>query len=70
MQGLKEIRKAKQAEAMRFSQDAVASAIGVSRPKYIKMEEDPSTITRGQADKLAAYLGCSIEDIFLPATVN
>lgn len=70
MQGLKAIRKARQAEAMRFSQDAVAGYIGVSRPKYIRMEEDPSTITRGQADKLADYLGCDVDDIFLPTSVN
>lgn len=67
MQGLKSIRTAKRDEAKRFSQEAVAAAIGVSKPKYIRMEEDPSTITRGQADKLADYLGCEVEDIFLSA---
>lgn len=67
MQGLKNIREAKRAEAMRYSQSAVAAAIGISKPKYIRMEKDPSTITRGQADKLADYLGCDVDDIFLSA---
>ncbi len=70
MRGLKAIRKARHAEAMRFSQGAVAGYIGVSRPKYRRMEEDPSTITRGQADKLADYLGCNVDDIFLPTGAN
>lgn len=70
MKGLKNIRTARREEAKRFSQEAIAAAIGVSRPKYIQMEEDPSTITRGQADKLADYLGCSVDDIFLPTNVN
>lgn len=69
VRGLRAIRKARMAK--RFGEDAVAHAIGVSKPKYRKIEEDPESMTKAQARALASYLGCSEEDLFyLPEKGN
>ena len=69
MRGLKEIREAHLNEANQaaqsFTQEAVAAVIGVTAPTYRSYERDPGKLTREKAEKLAEYLGCSIDDIFL-----
>lgn len=62
--GLRDIRLARLADARRYTADAAAKVIGVSRPTYSKIERDPSRMTVLQANTLAAYLGCSVEDLF------
>lgn len=68
---LKDIRQGQYDEAkermMRFSRSTLANVLGVSRPTYVDMEENPERITYEQASKLAAYLGCDIGDIFCAA---
>lgn len=69
--GLREIRKARMAEAHRFSGREMACAIGVSYPTYQKIERDPSRMTRAQAERAAALLGCDVENVFyLPEKGN
>lgn len=48
----------------RYSQEAVASILGISRPTYAKMEKDQGTVTVEDAKKLAKLFGVSIENIF------
>lgn len=62
--GLREIREAKLAEAKRYTIKAAARAVGVSCPTYSKMERDPSRMTRAQAERAAALLGCDVEELF------
>lgn len=62
--GLREIREARMAEAKRYTIKAAAKAIGVSCPTYTKMERDPSRMTRAQAERAAALLGCDVDDLF------
>lgn len=66
MQGLKAIREAKLQEAKRYTQEAVAKAVGVTPPTIAAYEKDPGRINRAMAEALAEYLGCNVEDIFLP----
>lgn len=70
MQGLKAIRESKAAaardEAKRYALESVAAAIGVSKPTLIAYEQDPARLNRDKAERLAEYLGCSVDDIFLP----
>lgn len=66
--GLKEIRRGRieqlRREARRYSAEAVAEAIGVSRPYYAKLEANPSLVTMAQAEKLAEYFGVSRSRLF------
>lgn len=55
---IKEARK-----QARYSQEAVAAYLGISRPTYIKMEKNPDTITMGDARKLAEFFGVSVDEI-------
>ena len=48
----------------RYSQQAVADQLGISRQTYIRMEKNPEDITIGDAKTLAELYGVSIEDIF------
>lgn len=70
MQGLRAIREAKVSEASKYSQAAVAAAVGISKPTLRKYERDPGSMTLKTAERLAAYLGCSVTDIFLPSKSN
>lgn len=68
---LREIRQSQYDRAIEkmqyFSRSTLANVLGVSRPTYVKLEENPEQITYEQAKKLAAYLGCDIGDIFCAA---
>lgn len=48
----------------RYSQDAVAGILGISRPTYAKMESNPEGVTIEDAKKLAELFGVSVADIF------
>lgn len=72
---LKEMRKGLRDmaldQARHWSGQAVAEYMGVSYPTYHKWEEDPSLLTRGQAERLADYFGCTAEQVFsLPTESN
>ena len=51
-------------------QIAVASYLQVARQTYAKYEEHPETMTIQQARAVCKFLGCEIEQIFLPQDVN
>ena len=69
MNALKRIRlqrrNEKRQEAQAFSTTEVANALGICRQSYVNLEEDPENISMKQARKLAEYLNCSVEEIFL-----
>lgn len=48
----------------RYSQEAVAGYLGISRPTYAKMENNPDVVTVEDARKLAKLFGVSVADIF------
>lgn len=47
----------------RYSQEAAAEKLGISRPTYVKMEKYPSTIRMGMARKIADLYEVSIDDL-------
>jgi DNA-binding XRE family transcriptional regulator len=48
----------------RYSQEDVAGLLGISRPTYAKMENDPGTITIDEAKVLAKLFGVTVSEIF------
>lgn len=48
----------------RYSQEAVAGILGISRPTYAKMEQYPESVTVEDAKKLAGLFGVAVTDIF------
>lgn len=46
------------------TQAEMADDLGVSRPTYIKFENDPGAMSVGTAQRVCALLDCSMEDIF------
>lgn len=48
----------------RYSQEAVAGILGISRPTYAKMEADPESVTIEDAKKLAELFGVDVGVIF------
>ena len=48
----------------RYSQEAVAGILGISRPTYAKMEQFPESVTIEDAKKLAELFGIDVTDIF------
>lgn len=48
----------------RYSQEAVAGILGISRPTYAKMEQFPESVTIEDAKKLAELFGVKVADIF------
>ena len=57
-----EIRKAR--IMARYTQQQVADLMGVSRPTYRKLEENPELMTFSDAKQLADIFGMSVQDIF------
>lgn len=53
----------------RYSQEAVAGLLGISRPTYAKMESNPDSVTIEDAKKLAKLFGVRVADIFSAATI-
>lgn len=62
--GLREIRMMKSSKARRYTVAEAAAVIGVSKPTYLKIEQDPKKATIEQAEKLAKYFGCGVDDVF------
>ena len=48
----------------RYSQEAVAGYLGISRPTYAKMEANPGTVTVEDAKKLSELYDVPVADIF------
>lgn len=48
----------------RYSQEAVAGILGISRPTYAKMASSPEGVTIEDAKKLAELFGVGIADFF------
>lgn len=51
-------------KSARYSQEAVAGILGISRPTYAKMEQYPESVTVEDAKKLAELFGVAVTDIF------
>lgn len=67
MSKLKDLRLAK---LRKYQKQNVAAALGVSWPTYDTLENDPSRMTRKQAEMLADYLDVPVNDIFLASNSN
>lgn len=67
MNGLRNIREAKLNECTKYTQEAVAKAAGITAATLRAYEKDPSKMRRETAERIAAYLGVPVEDIFLAA---
>lgn len=65
MQTLREIR-----ESRGVKQVAIAEHLGIARQTYASYEENPRSMTVGQALAVCAFLHCKLSDIFLPCEVN
>lgn len=56
---LKEARK-----RARYSQETVAGILGISRPTYAKMENDPDIVTIEDAKTLSKLFNVDVSEIF------
>lgn len=65
MQTLKEIRESKG-----IKQGAIADHLGVTRQTYASYEPEQEKMSVAQAKAVRAFIGCSIDEIFLPKKVN
>lgn len=54
----------------RYTQQDAADYLGVSRPTYRKMEDNPETVTIEDAKKLAKFFNADIADIFFGSDCN
>lgn len=54
----------------KWTQEQMASVLGVSRPTYIAMEKGESSPTLDQINQLANKIGCDSKDILTEAVVN
>ena len=52
----------KQRKKHDFSQEYIASELGISRPTYLQIEQGERDLTLPEAQKLAAIFGISFED--------
>lgn len=62
------LREARKNE--RYTQQQAADYLGISRPTYRRMEEDPGLVTIEDAKKLAELFRVSPEDIFFGSNCN
>lgn len=65
MKSLKEYRESKGVKLQ-----AVAEHLGVTRQTYSTYEANQSSMSIEQAVAVCDFLGCTVEDIFLPSKVN
>lgn len=65
MNNLKKIRATKN-----ISDKEMANKIGISLCMYVDYEENPMTIPTSVACKIARVLNCTLEHIFLPASLQ
>ena len=54
----------------RYTQQQVADYLGVSRPTYRKMEDNPEVVTVEDAKKLSELFRVDIADIFFGSNCN
>lgn len=47
----------------RYSQEAAAGELGISRPTYAKLEKNPEIIEIGMAKKIADLFGVTIDQL-------
>lgn len=57
-------------EAAGYTQKGMSAALGISRPTYIKYENNPDNMPLWMAKKFCSIADCAIGDIFLPTKVN
>lgn len=50
--------------AARYSQEAAARKLGISRPTYKRLEEHPELVKIGQAQAIADLFGVSLDELF------
>lgn len=61
----------KQARAQAgYTQQFIANELGISRPTYVKIENDPSVATIAQAKRICTLLSKNYENIFLHHNVS
>lgn len=65
MKSLKEYRESKGVKLI-----AVADYLGVTRQTYSNYEENQDAMSIGQAKAVCDFLGCTVDEIFLPMKVN
>lgn len=65
MDTLKELRVSRG-----LKQEDMATALGISRPRYCQIEKDPDRARIEQARMICEILDCSMDDIFLPVKVK
>jgi DNA-binding XRE family transcriptional regulator len=54
----------------RYSQEAVAKMLGITRPTYAKMEHYQDKVTIAEAKKLAELFGVDVSEIFFAENYN
>ena len=59
-----------QRESLGLSQRAVATAVHVSVPTYIRYEKTPEVMTVDKAMEVCNFLGCDIRDIFFGSELS
>lgn len=57
-------------KAARYTQQDIADNLGISRQTYLKMEQEPESITISDAKKIAAFLEVDVSDIFFCSDCN
>ena len=60
----------KQRKKHNFSQEYIASELGISRPTYLQIEQGERDLTLPEAQKLAAIFGISFEDFLAEREVD
>jgi putative transcriptional regulator len=53
-----------------ISQARLAQHLGVNRATYAQYEREPERMSIAQAKSVCAFLGCTVDEIFLSANVN
>lgn len=54
----------------RYSQEAAAERLGMSRPTYAKIEKNPDVASIEDAKSIAELFGVSVEDLFFASNCN
>lgn len=54
----------------RYSQEAVAGLLGITRPTYARMERHPETVTIADAKRLSEIFGVPVAEIFFGTNCN
>ena len=65
---MKTIREMREEKGI--TQGTMAKRLGVSRPTYIKFENNPSAMSMGTAKRVCELLDCTVDDIFFAVEVQ